>query len=399
MPGSPSFSPPVRAAYAADPAQSRGRVYPETASRTRTPFARDRDRIIHAQAFRRLKGKTQVFVAHGGDHFRTRLTHSLEVAQIARSLAYALGLDADLAETIALGHDLGHPPFGHAGEDELSAHMQDFGGFDHNVQTFRVVTELERRYPLFHGLNLTWETLEGIIKHNGPVTGRLTEPAWRPVVDFNTGYDLELGGWPSAEAQVAAIADDIAYNNHDVDDGLQAELFTVADLAQVPLIGPILAGARKDLPAIDNRLLRLEAVRRMIGAMIDDVLAETSARARAAGVASADDVRALSYALVQFSRPMLEDLGALRQFLMERMYRHPQVNQSREAARQVLADLFARFIVDPAAMPPEWTDRAAGDEAARARAVCDYIAGMTDRYAFEEHRRLFGPREGVGGWA
>ena len=399
MSGSPSFSPPVRATYAADPAESRGRVYPEEASRTRTPFARDRDRIIHAQAFRRLKGKTQVFVAHGGDHFRTRLTHSLEVAQIARSIAYALGLDADLAETIALGHDLGHPPFGHAGEDELSAHMEGFGGFDHNVQTFRVITELERRYPLFNGLNLTWETLEGVIKHNGPVTGKLMEPAWRPVVDFSAAYDLELDGWASAEAQVAAIADDIAYNNHDVDDGLQAELFTVADLAQIPLIGPILAGARKDYPAIDNRLLRLEAVRRMIGAMIDDVLAETRTRARTTGVTSADDVRALPQALVQFSRPMLEDLGALRQFLMERMYRHPQVNQSRQQARQVLADLFARFMADPAAMPPEWASRAAGDEAARARAVCDYIAGMTDHYAFEEHRRLFGPHEGVGGWA
>lgn len=399
MPGSPSFSPPVRAAYAADPHQSRGRLFPEAASRTRTPFARDRDRIIHAQAFRRLKGKTQVFVAHGGDHFRTRLTHSLEVAQIARSIAYALGLDADLAETIALGHDLGHPPFGHAGEDELSAHMEGFGGFDHNVQTFRVVTELERRYPLFNGLNLTWETLEGVIKHNGPVTGKLAEPAWRPVVNFSAGYDLQLGGWASAEAQVAAIADDIAYNNHDVDDGLQAELFTVGDLARVPLIGPILAEARRDYPHIDNRLLRLEAVRRMIGAMIDDVLAETQRQARATGVASADDVRALPQALVRFSRPMLEDLGELRRFLLERMYRHPQVNKSRDEARQVLADLFGRFMVDPAAMPAEWTVRAGGDDAARARAVCDYIAGMTDRYAFEEHRRLFGPREGVDGWA
>jgi dGTPase len=399
MSGSPSFSPPARAPYAENPAQSRGRLFPEAESRSRTAFARDRDRIIHAQAFRRLKEKTQVFVAHEGDHFRTRLTHSLEVAQIARSLASALGLDVDLAETVALAHDLGHPPFGHAGEDELQEHMKDHGGFDHNVQTFRVITELERRYPRFDGLNLTWETLEGVVKHNGPVTGKLAEPAWAPLAAFSNRYDLELGGWASAEAQIAAIADDIAYNNHDVDDGLQAELFSFGDLAEVPLIGQILEEVRGDYPGLEDRLLRLESVRRMIGAMVDDVMAETRRRASNARVACPGDVRALGDALVAFSRPMHEDLSQLRLFLHERMYRHPHVNRSREQARLVLAQLFERFMAEPAVMPAEWTARAEGKVTARARAVCDYIAGMTDRYAFEEHKRLFGPRDGLNSWA
>src|SRR5580704_11347773 len=236
---------PARALFAADPACSHGRLFPEAPSRTRTPFARDRDRIIHTPAFRRLKEKTQVFVAHEGDHFRTRLTHSLEVAQIARSIAKALRLDDDLAEAVALAHDLGHPPFGHAGEDALHAATAEHGGFDHNVQTFRVVTELERRYPDFDGLNLTWETLEGVLKHNGPIDDRMSRPSWRAIARFNADYDLKPGTYASAEAQAAAIADDIAYNNHDVDDGLQAGLFTLADLIEVPLIGPILAGARR----------------------------------------------------------------------------------------------------------------------------------------------------------
>jgi dGTPase len=399
MPGSPSFSPPIRATYAEDPAQSRGRLFPEAESKSRTAFARDRDRIIHAQAFRRLKEKTQVFVAHEGDHFRTRLTHSLEVAQIARSLASALGLDVDLAETVALAHDLGHPPFGHAGEDELQEHMQPYGGFDHNVQTFRVITDLERRYPRFDGLNLTWETLEGVVKHNGPVTGRLAEPAWASIAAFNNTYVLELGGWASAEAQIAAIADDIAYNNHDVDDGLQAELFSLADLAEIPLIGPILDEVRRDYPGLEDRLLRLEAVRRMIGAMVDDVMAETRRQAIAADVRSAGDVHRLGRALVAFSRPMHEDLSQLRRFLYERMYRHPHVNRTRGQARRVLGELFERFMGDPGGMPAEWTIRASGDAATRARAVCDYVAGMTDRYAFEEHKRLFGPQDGLNSWA
>ncbi len=380
----------MKALFAEDPKNSRGRLYPEPQSRTRTPFARDRDRIIHCQAFRRLKEKTQVFVAHEGDHFRTRLTHSLEVAQIARSIAYALGLDSDLAETIALAHDLGHPPFGHSGEEELSVRMAPFGGFDHNVQTLRVVTELERRYPAFDGLNLTWETLEGIVKHNGPVKGRLGEPAWRAVAEFNGLYDLRLETWASAEAQVAALADDIAYNNHDVDDGLQAELFGLEDLAGVPLIGPVIAGVRAEWPGLEDRLLRLEAVRRMIGEMVEDVLAETARRAAVARSSSSDDVRGLDRALVAFSPDMAEDLARLRMFLHERMYRHERVNRVRIQAKRLLGELFDLFMREPGVLPPEWRERQMNvAEPGRARVICDYIAGMTDRFAFEEYRRLF----------
>jgi dGTPase len=381
---------PPRVAYAEDPATSLGRKVQEPESRTRTPFARDRDRIIHATAFRRLKEKTQVFVAHEGDHFRTRLTHSLEVAQIARSLANAMGLDADLAETIALAHDLGHPPFGHAGEDELQVQMERFGGFDHNVQTFRVVTRLERRYPRFDGLNLTWETLEGIIKHNGPVTEKLAKPSWAAIVEFDKEYDLGLSTWASAEAQVAALADDIAYNNHDVDDGVQAGLFDLNELSQVPLIGPTVTGVMKEFPGLDPGIMRLEAVRRMIGVMVDDVLAETDRRAKTAKVASADDVRNMDHALVAFSRGMLEDLSRLREFLMSRMYRHWRVNRTRSQARRILAEMFQLFMAEPDVMPSEWFARSQNrDEAGRARVVCDYIAGMTDRFAIEEHRKLF----------
>ena len=390
----PPDAPIARAAYAEDPARSRGRKHPEPPSRTRTPFARDRDRIIHASAFRRLKEKTQVFVAHEGDHFRTRLTHSLEVAQIARSIAKALGLDDDLAETVALAHDLGHPPFAHSGEDVLSEMMEPFGGFDHNVQTFRIVTRLERRYPLFDGLNLTWETLEGVVKHNGPVAHRLGEPAFRAIADYAADFDLEFDSWPSAEAQVAALADDIAYNNHDVDDGLQAGLFTLADIEEVPLIGPNLASARRDYPGIDDRLMRLEAVRRMIGAMVDDVMGETRRRAADLKVESADQVRAARQPLVAFTDAMARDLVELRRFLHARMYRHFRVNRTRSQARRILAELFGLFLREPDVLPDEWLQRAeqkfAQDgEAGRARVVCDYIAGMTDRYAIEEHRKLF----------
>jgi dGTPase len=378
------------APFATDWRASRGRRYPEADSRTRTPFARDRDRIIHTSAFRRLKEKTQVFVAHEGDQYRTRLTHSLEVAQIARSLATAMRLDADLAETIALAHDLGHPPFAHSGEEELEKQMAGFGGFDHNVQTFRVVTELETRYPSFPGLNLTWETLEGVVKHNGPVSGMLGEAVWKGVVAFDAEFPLELGGWASAEAQVAALSDDIAYNNHDVDDGLQAGLFLLADLEDVPLIGPILAGVRADWPDLDDRLTRMEAVRRMIGAMVDDVLTETERRAHAAKVRSAGDVRSLGKALVAFSPGMFEDLSRLREFLFERMYRHWRVNRTRSQARRILADMFQLFLGEPDVMPGGWGPKAmAADEDGRARIVCDYIAGMTDRFAIEEHRKLF----------
>lgn len=383
-----------RAAFAEDPAASLGRRFFEPPSRTRTPFARDRDRIIHATAFRRLKEKTQVFVAHEGDHYRTRLTHSLEVAQIARSLAHAMRLDDDLAETIALAHDLGHPPFAHAGEEELQVQMAAFGGFDHNVQSFRVITELENRYPAFAGLNLSWETVEGVVKHNGPVLDRLDEPAWAAVAAYapggGAGWDLRLDSFASLEAQCAAIADDIAYNNHDVDDGVQAGLFTLADLADVPLIGPMLAEVRRDWPGIDERMLRIEAVRRMIGVMIDDVLVETERRLEEGRIGSVEDVRTASRTLVQFSAPMMVDLGVLRTFLYERMYRHYRVNRTRSQARRVLAQLFQLFMAEPEVMPPEWGEPArTDDQALRARAVCDYIAGMTDRYAIEVHQKLF----------
>jgi dGTPase len=379
---------PPKAPFAENAAASRGRKFQEGESRTRTPFARDRDRIIHSTAFRRLKEKTQVFVAHEGDHFRTRLTHSLEVAQIARSLATALGLDPDLAETIALAHDLGHPPFGHAGEDELQVQMHGYGGFDHNVQTFRVVTKLERRYPRFEGLNLTWETLEGVIKHNGPVVDKLEKPSWSAIAEFDAEYDLRLSGWASAEAQVAALADDIAYNNHDVDDGVEAGLFFLKELLDVPLIGPHVHSALSDFPDCDQRIIRLEAVRRMIGAMVDDVLEET--RRRSEGLKTAEDVRNLDHAVVAFSREMVEDLSALRAFLMERMYRHWKVNRTRSQARRILGEMFQLFLHEPDVLPAEWGGRARGrDEPGRARVVCDYIAGMTDRFAIEEHRKLF----------
>jgi dGTPase len=385
-----SFDRPQSAAYAVDPAQSRGRAHPEAQSATRTPFARDRDRIIHTSAFRRLKEKTQVFVAHEGDHFRTRLTHSLEVAQIARSLARALRLDDDLAEAVALAHDLGHPPFGHAGEEELDICMAPFGGFDHNVQTLRVVTELEVRYIDFLGLNLTWESLEGVIKHNGPVTDRLERPSWRAVADLNAVYDLRLDSFASAEAQVAAIADDIAYNNHDVDDGWQAGLLKHEELVDVPLIGPILRALSAERPGLEERYLRLEGVRRMIGVMIDDVLRQTERNVQTHQVASAEDVRTMGRTLVAFSAEMAEDLARLRQFLHQKMYRHYRVNRSRSQARRILADMFRLFTAEPDVLPTEWFDRLHElDAAGRARVVCDYIAGMTDRFAIEEHKRLF----------
>jgi dGTPase len=380
---------PDRLSWAENPLTSKGRLYPEAESATRTPFARDRDRVIHSTAFRRLKEKTQVFVAHEGDYYRTRLTHSLEVAQIARSIAKALGLDDDLAEAVALAHDLGHPPFGHAGEDVLHECMRDYGGFDHNVQTFRVVTELEIRYPTFPGLNLTWETVEGVIKHNGPVTTHLDKAAWTPVVAYDRLQDLRLSTWASAEAQVAALADDIAYNNHDVDDGLQAGILTIAELMEVPLIGPALKGAWDDYPRMDERMLRLEAVRRMIGVMVSDVIAQTKTAAAAAKIETAEDVRMLGRKLVSFSEDVTEDLARLSSVLYAKMYRNFRVNRSRSASKRMIAQLFDLFMAQPDVLPAEWADAGAVKGAARARIVCDYIAGMTDRFAIEEHRKLF----------
>ncbi len=379
------------ASYAEDVAGSKGRLHAEADSPTRTAFARDRDRIIQSTAFRRLKGKTQVFVANEGDYFRTRLTHSLEVAQIARSLAHSLNLDVDLAETIALSHDLGHPPFGHAGEDELHKCMLPWGGFDHNVQTFRVVTRLEVRYPAWEGLNLSWETLEGIVKHNGPVSHHMGEPSWKAIADFNAQWDLRPNTFASLEAQCAAIADDIAYNNHDVDDGLRAQLFTIADLIDIPMIGPALRSVQKDWPQIGDRLLRLEGVRRMIGIMIADVLAETARRIEAENIHTPEDVRTAKRQVVQFSKTVFDDLSRLRGFLFERMYKHYRLNRTRSHAKRTLNEMFNLFITEPDTLPTEWFEQvcAKDSETARARVICDYIAGMTDAFAIDEHRRLF----------
>jgi len=379
------------ASYACDVRHSLGRLHTEAESPTRTAFARDRDRIIHSTAFRRLKGKTQVFIANEGDYFRTRLTHSLEVAQIARSLAHSLRLDEDLAETIALAHDLGHPPFGHAGEDELEACMKPWGGFDHNVQTFRVLTRLEVRYPAFDGLNLTWETLEGAIKHNGPVTHHMQAPSWKAIADFNAQWDMRPDSFASLEAQCAAIADDIAYNNHDVDDGLRAGLFTIEDLLEVPLIGAALRSVREDWPDLEPRMLRLEGVRRMIGVMMQDVLAETLKRIAEDGVATPEDVRRAKRQMVAFSKPVYDGLSRLRGFLYERMYKHYRINRVRSYAKRTLNEMFNLFWNEPDTLPTNWFQLVCSKdaEAARARVICDYIAGMTDAYAIEEHRRLF----------
>jgi dGTPase len=379
------------APYAENVVNSLGRLHTEPDSLTRTAFARDRDRIIHSTAFRRLKGKTQVFVANEGDYFRTRLTHSLEVAQIARSIAHSLELDVDLAETIALSHDLGHPPFGHAGEDELHKCMEPWGGFDHNVQTFRVITKLEVRYPAWDGLNLTWETLEGIIKHNGPVSHHMAEPSWKAMADFNEQWNLRPETFASLEAQVAAIADDIAYNNHDVDDGLRAELFTIADLLDVPMIGPALKSVQRDWPTINDRLWRLEGVRRMIGVMIADVLSETLRRLAEDDIRTPEDVRVAKRQMVAFSKGVFDDLSRLRGFLYERMYKHYKLNRTRSYAKRTLNEMFNLFMHEPDTLPTEWFQLvcAKDSETARARVICDYIAGMTDAYAIDEHRRLF----------
>lgn len=384
---------PPRAAYATDPARSRGRLHPEPESRTRTPFERDRDRIVHASAFRRLKGKTQVFVAHEGDHYRTRLTHSLEVAQIARSVARQLGLDDDLAEALALAHDLGHPPFGHTGEDVLDQCMERFGGFDHNAQTLRVVTKLERKYPAFDGLNLAWETLEGVVKHNGPLIRHGAALSDLPVAiqEYDAQHDLELATWPGPEAQVAAHADDIAYNNHDIDDGLRAGLFSLQDLrGAVPMIGRVVHSVERDYPALAEDRVIAEAVRRLIGQWADDLVAETSRRAARLKPSSAEDVRAAGEPLVGFSDALREEEAVLRRFLMERMYRHWRVNRSRSQAKRILRQLFELFLAEPELLPPAWQSGGDGAGGARtARRICDYIAGMTDDFAIDEHKRLF----------
>jgi dGTPase len=383
---------PVRVDYASDPAHSRGRFYTEPESRTRTPFQRDRDRIIHSSAFRRLKMKTQVFVAHEGDHFRTRLTHSLEVAQIARSAARTLGFDEDLSEALALAHDLGHPPFGHAGEDQLDESMEAFEGFDHNAQTLRVVTALEHKYPTFDGLNLTFETLEGLIKHNGPLLkdGRTADSLPHAFRDFEHLDALDLHSFAGPEAQVAALADDIAYNNHDIDDGLAARLFTIEDLNDVPMVGRVFRQVQKDYPLLDRDRVIGEAIRRLIGIWIDDLTSETAKRAKELKPRSVEDVRALTVPLVAFSEKLEREQKELRLFLMERMYRHYKVNRKRSQAKRILSELFNLFLDEPDTLPPPWNKQAMQSEKARrARIVCDYVAGMTDNFAIEEHRRLF----------
>ena len=375
-----------RASYACDPAMSRGRVFSEPESPTRTVYQHDRDRIIHSGAFRRLKHKTQVFVYHEGDYYRTRLTHSLEVAQIARSLARSLCVDEDLAEALALAHDLGHTPFGHAGEEALDEMMRPHGGFDHNGQTIRIITALEARYAEFDGLNLTWETLEGIAKHNGPLTGDLP---WA-VAEYVRGNDLELHTWPGIEAQVAALSDDIAYHSHDVDDGLRAGLFAVEDLAGVPILGPILTEVEKRYPDLDETRLIHEIGRRLINVMVNDLLAETSHRLADARIRTVDDVRHHGGALVAFSDELAADNQALREFLFERMYRHYRVNRMTSKARRVVSDLFRLYVDEPECLPEEWQAGAEQkDRTLRARHVADYIAGMTDRFALDEHRRLY----------
>jgi dGTPase len=384
---------PPRAPYATDPSCSRGRLYPEPESRTRNPFERDRDRIVHASAFRRLKGKTQVFVAHEGDHYRTRLTHSLEVAQIARAVARQMGLDDDLAECLGIAHDLGHPPFGHTGEDVLDACMEPYQGFDHNAQTLRVLTKLERKYPGFDGLNLTWETLEGVVKHNGPLIRYGAALTDLPVAiqEYVAQHDLELASWPGLEAQVAAHADDIAYNNHDIDDGLRAGLFSLAELRdEVPMVERVLATVEKDYAGLEDQRIIAETIRRLIGVWIDDLVWQSSNLLGEAKPQSAEDVRAAGKPLIGFSDVMNEHQAILRRFLMARMYRHWKVNRSRSHAKRILRQLFDLLLAEPELLPPDWQEGNDGAGGLKtARRVCDYIAGMSDDYAIDEHRRLF----------
>ncbi len=399
------------ASYAASAVPSRGRAFAETECPTRSPFQRDRDRILHSSAFRRLTYKTQVFLFHEGDHYRTRLTHSLEVAQIARTIARQLRLDEDLAEALALAHDLGHPPFGHAGERALDRAMVADGGFDHNAQSLRVVTRLERKYLGFDGLNLTWETLEGLAKHNGPLDERVNnngpldervnnngplnaagpDPAVAKVTrHLEQWQSLNLGRWPSAEAQAAAIADDIAYVTHDIDDGLRAGLISVVDLDGVPLAGPAATAARSKGPSPDDQRQTYEITRRMITLLIRDCVAASRRRLAEVRPAAPDDIRAAGRGVVSFSNGMQADLAGLKAFLFARVYRHPRVNRIMAGAEQVVEDLFARYMSDVATMPPAWRAAADGLEPRRrARLVADFVAGQTDRFAMAEHRRLF----------
>ncbi len=385
------------APYACQPEESRGRLYPERMSSFRSPFQRDRDRIIHSSAFRRLKHKTQVFVEHEGDYYRTRLTHSIEVAQVARTISGVLGLNTDLAEAIALAHDLGHTPFGHTGEDALGALMEPFGGFDHNAQALRIVTRLERHYADFDGLNLTWESLEGIAKHNGPVRGPNADkkhdgPLPYALAEVNAAWDLELHTHASAEAQVAAIADDVAYSHHDLHDGLRSGLFSEDDLMELPVTGPAFEEVDRLYPGLDRMRRRHEALRRVFGRMVEDVIAVAQNRLTAAQPKSVDDIRHMGTTVIRFSKPLYQELKAIRSFLFHRMYRAPSVMAERAKVTRVVNDLFPLFMAQPDLLPAEWgADVAAAQDAVTlARIVADYVAGMTDRFAIQEHARLIG---------
>ena len=376
----------MRASFASDPALTRGRLIPEEESTFRSCFQRDRDRIIHASAFRRLKHKTQVFIEHEGDYYRTRLTHSIEVAQVARTIAGALGLNAELTEAVALAHDLGHPPFGHTGEAALEALMAPYGGFDHNAQAIRIVTHLERHYADFDGLNLTWDTLEGLAKHNGPVTGELP---WA-LAAYERQHDLELETFASAEAQVAAIADDVAYNHHDLHDGLRAELFSTDELAELPILKQNFAEVDRLYPGLNYYRRRHEALRRFFGVLVEDVISVARHRLAEMKPETATDIRMAGRTLIQFSDPVFQDLKVIRAFLFDRMYRAPSVVIMRKQVTQVVEDLFPYFCAHTDQLPKQWrkdVEDADGDTAL-ARIVSDYISGMTDRFALQEHERL-----------
>jgi len=376
------------AVYASKHEDSRGRLFSEEESLFRSCFQRDRDRIIHSSAFRRLKHKTQVFIEHEGDYFRTRLTHSIEVAQVARTIAGTLGLNQELTEAVALAHDLGHTPFGHTGEDAMHILMAPYGGFDHNAQAVRIVTQMERHYADFDGLNLTWETLEGLAKHNGPVTGDLPYA----LADYNALHDLELSTYASAEAQVAAIADDIAYNNHDLHDGLRAELFSTDELAELPLLDDCFARVDAKYPDLNYYRRRHEALRRFFGVLVEDVMGYAQTRLADLNPQSAQDIRNTDHTIAQFSQPVFDDLKVIRDFLFTRMYRAPAVIEMRKTVTNVVHELFPLFMSQPELLPKQWRKDVAEitDETELARLVADYIAGMTDRFALQEHERLLG---------
>jgi len=379
----------AHAPWASNPGSSRGRLHEEHSGTTRGPrdaFQRDRDRVIHSISFRRLRHKTQVFMAPDGDHFRVRLTHSIEVAQIGRAVARALGMNEDLTEALCLAHDIGHPPFGHAGEDALKAATHDVGGFDHNGHTLRVLTEIERPYPLWNGLNLTWETLEGLAKHNGPVR----HPGWA-LAAADAAFPLDLTSHASLEAQVAAIADDIAYDNHDIDDGLRAGLLTIEQLMAVPLVARGWAAVTARYPGVSPTRLARELVRSQIGTMVTDLIAETRSRIAASGVGSVDDVRAAGAALVGFSATMREEERDLKRFMYANLYHHPRQLEAASAAHGVVSGLIAAYRADGDLLPPGWRDDLPAEEPARSRHIADFIAGMTDRYAITRYRELIGP--------